>query len=80
MSRNKDSSVSEKGKEFKGVRLKEYTDFLTQLLDCFDFNVHGWPEVVITDEDCNVGRAMVGEELADLLTEVREGLEDNGDY
>jgi len=61
-------------------KLKSYTDYLISILDCFDFNGHGWPEITITDEDGTLGTAMVCEELADTLSELREAMEDNNDY
>lgn len=57
----------------------EYTQLLQRLMDAFDFTERNWPMTIVLDESGYTGRAMVGEELADLLQEIRETLEDNGD-
>jgi hypothetical protein len=41
--------------------------------------MHGWHTVVVTDEDGNHATYMVCEELEDLLTEIEELLEDEGE-
>ena len=60
-------------------KLNDYTDLLQRLLECVDFDEHNWPVIIVCAESGYTGRAMVGEELADLLQEIRETLEDYGD-
>jgi hypothetical protein len=62
-------------------RLKEYTDYLIQILDTFDFDDRDWPRVwIVNDEYDMVGQAPVCEELADILREVKERMIEEGDY
>ena len=60
-------------------KLADYTTLLQQLLECFDYDEHNWPTVTVCAESGYTGKALVGEELADLLLEIRETLEDYGD-
>ena len=62
-------------------KLKTYTDYLIQILDCVDFNDMDWPMVGIVDEEYdNLGQYAVNEDLADLLRDIKETMVDEGDY
>ena len=60
-------------------KLVDYTQLLQRIVNAFDFDERGWPTTIVVDGNGLVGRAMVGEELADILQETKELLEDYGD-
>ena len=62
-------------------KLREYTDYLIQVLDCFDFDDKDWPHVSITDEYFEItDEAPVHPALGELLCDIKERLMAEGEY